>query len=455
VPVADLEVTGRLPERVPSAVAQGWRRPGDEVRAPTPDEVRAPTPDEVRALARLAFDELGRATSGIGDIHGAIAERVFAAVGQQAAVVRMAHRAIARTVFTAVGAGTSAFGRVADEALGRRAAPPQRRLSPTPLGGGALGVIDGLIGDALERELSALQEPMAVRVDGRVVPCEPEALRGAFPGATRRIVVFVHGLMGTEFPWGWFAAEDGGTYGTHLARDLGVTPIYVRYNTGRHISANGRSLAELLEGVVAAWPVEVDEVAVIGHSMGGLVARSACCHASEAGHAWARRVRHVVSLGTPHMGAPLAQAVHYLSAGLNALPETRPVAGLLRRRSSGIRDLRQGSLVDEDWQDCDPEALKAVVCKEVPLLEGATHCFVTATIMRSETHPLSRLIGDWLVLQPSASGRSRSRRIPFEAEYGMHLGPSNHLALLNHPAVYERLRSWLATPARELAADPS
>jgi pimeloyl-ACP methyl ester carboxylesterase len=274
----------------------------------------------------------------------------------------------------------------------------------------------------------------------------------AFPGATRRIVVFVHGLMGTEFPWRWFAAEDGDTYGSRLARDLSVTPIYIRYNTGRHISANGRSLAELLERLVAAWPVEVDEVALIGHSMGGLVARSACCHGSEGGHDWARRVRHVVSLGTPHMGAPLAQAVHYVSAGLNALPETRPVAGLLRRRSSGIRDLRQGSVVDEDWKDCDPDALGAVVCKEVPLLEGATHCFVTATIMSSETHPLSRLIGDWLVLQPSASGRSRSRRIPFEAEYGMHLGPSNHLALLNHPAVYDRLRTWLAMPTSELAA---
>jgi len=289
---------------------------------------------------------------------------------------------------------------------------------------------------------------MAVRVDGRIVPCERDAVARAFPGATRRMVVFVHGLMGTEFPWRWFAAENGGTYGTRLARDLDLTPVYVRYNSGRHISENGASLAELIEQLVAAWPVDVDEVALVGHSMGGLVVRSACCQASEAGAGWVGRVRHVVSLGTPHMGAPLAQAVHYASAGLYAIPEMRPVAGFLRRRSGGIRDLRHGSLVDSDWRDCDPDALRVAACREVPLLDGATHCFVAATIMRRDSHPLSRIVGDCLVLQPSASGRSRSRRIPFEAEYGMHLGPAHHLALLNHPVVYERMRDWLSTPPR-------
>src|SRR5947209_14653024 len=127
--------------------------------------------------------------------------------------------------------------------------------------------------------------------------------------------------MGTEFPWHWYAKRCGGTYGSQLERDLGLTPVYVRYNTGRHISENGRSLHELIEQLVACWPVDVEKVALIGHSMGGLVARSACCHASESGGEWVRRVRHVVTLGTPHMGAPLAQAVHYASAGLDALPE--------------------------------------------------------------------------------------------------------------------------------------
>ena len=195
---------------------------------------------------------------------------------------------------------------------------------------------------------------------------------------------------------------------------------------------------------MANWPVEVDRIALVGHSMGGLVARSGCHQAAERGDAWSSRVRHVVSLGSPHMGAPLAQGVHWASAALHALPETRPLASFLRRRSAGIRDLRQGSLVDADWRDRDPDALRAEACEEVPLLKGATHCFVAATVMPEPRHPVSRLVGDFLVLEASASGRSRTRRIPFEAEHGFVLGGTHHIALLNHPVVYERLRAWLA-----------
>jgi hypothetical protein len=182
--------------------------------------------------------------------------------------------------------------------------------------------------------------------------------------------------------------------------------------------------------------------------MGGLVARSACHCAAEEDAAWVEHVRHVVSLGTPHMGAPLEQAVHYASAGLHRLPETRPLATFLRRRSGGIRDLRQGSLVDEDWRERDPDALRVAACKEVPLLDGATHCFVSATVTRSARHPVGRLVGDILVLVPSASGRSRTRRIPFRDKDGMHLGSAHHFALLAHPAVEAKLHEWLAVPAQ-------
>ena len=177
--------------------------------------------------------------------------------------------------------------------------------------------------------------------------------------------------------------------------------------------------------------------------MGGLVSRSACHLAAKDGAAWVQHVRKVVSLGSPHLGAPLEQTVHVASYAANLLPETRMFSTFLRRRSSGIRDLRQGSLVDEDWRDRDPEALRAAACEEVPLLEGATHCFVSATVTRSPRHPVGRVVGDTLVLQPSASGRSRTRKLGFEDEHGLHIGATNHIALLNHPAVYEKLREWL------------
>ena len=404
--------------------------------------------DELRRLAKLGFDELRRATTGIGGVHLAVATRAFRASGPGGLPARTLHDAISNRVYAGLGGATQLVGRAADTGLGRRAVRDGRRLSTSPPGALVIGALNGLIGDALEEEGSDLQEPMSVRAGGRPVPLGHDALAAAYPDAGPRVVVFVHGLMETEFSWRIGAGPEGETYASRLRRDLGCTPVGVRYNSGRHISENGLSLADLLEELVAGWPVEVSEVALVGHSMGGLVARSACYQAAERGDDWVARVRQVISLGSPHMGAPLAQGVHWLSAGLHSIPETRPFAGFLRRRSAGIRDLRQGSLVDADWRDRDPHALKGVVCQEVPLLEGATHCFVAATITSSGRDPVGRLLGDCLVLQPSASGRSRTRRIPFEAEYGMHVGRAHHLALLNHPKVYERMLVWLEAPAR-------
>jgi pimeloyl-ACP methyl ester carboxylesterase len=401
--------------------------------------------DELRSLARLGFDELRRLTGGIGDVHRAVAGRAFGASGSGALPARTLHDAIANGVYAGVGGAARLAGLVADAGLGRRAVRDGRRLSTSPRGALLVGALNGLIGDTLEREDSDLQEPMSVRAGGRPVPLDPEALADAHPGAGGRIVAFLHGLMETEFAWQVGAGPDGETYATRLRRDLGCTPVDIRYNSGRHISENGLSLAGLLSELVAEWPAEVESIALVGHSMGGLVARSACHQGAERGDPWVRLVRHVISLGTPHMGAPLAQGVHWMSSALGALPETRPFAAFLRRRSAGIRDLRQGSLVDADWRDCDPDALRAVACQEVPLLEGATHCFVAATVTGSGRDPVGRLLGDCLVLQPSASGRSRTGRIPFEEEFGMHIGGTHHLALLNHPKVYERMAGWLGS----------
>jgi pimeloyl-ACP methyl ester carboxylesterase len=383
-------------------------------------------PDELRALTRLTFEEVGVATGGIGSMHRAIADRAFGPVGS--GLPRMLHDAISGGVYAGLRAAAGLAGRAAGTAVAGRG----RSLSVTPKGAAALAVLTGLRGDALEAEGNDLAEPMCIRVGGRpVAPAD-------FPDAGPRVVVFLHGLFETEYAWG------RRSYGKRLRRDLGATPVYVRYNTGRRISENGRSLAELLDELVADWPVEVEQIALVGHSMGGLVARSACCTGGD----WTRLVRHTVSLGTPHTGAPLESAVHYAAAALGVVGETRPFAGFLRRRSGGIRDLRSGSLVDEDWRGRDPEALRAAACQEVPLLEGAAHHFVAATITRTAEHPVARLVGDWLVLQPSASGRSRSRVIGFDEADGMHVGGTHHLALLNHPAVYEQLREWLGRAPR-------
>ena len=379
--------------------------------------------EEGRALARLAVEELASAPQGIKAFHYATSERVFRAVGPAGRPVKLIHDGISGGVYGGLGRGTRAAGRGVEAFVGRRYA---HAVSETPRGALLIGIVNGLIGDTLERERNAIAQPMTLRVRGEAVaPDHP------FPNATPRVVVFLHGLMETEFSWG-----GSGHYGERLAADAGWTPLYVRYNTGRRISENGRSLSDLLSLVVASWPVPVREVALVGHSMGGLVARSAAFQGDEQGEDWVRAVSHVVSLGTPHRGAPLEEIVHLGSAALDLLPETRPVSRFLRRRSGGIRDLRRGSLVDEDWRDRNPDALRAAACQEIPLLEGATHCFVSASLTRSPRHPVGRLIGDMLVLGSSAA--------PWREHDAFHVGGAGHFALLNHPAVYARLREWLA-----------
>jgi len=414
------------------------------------NELQVREPDEARELVRLAFGEVTGAVDGLHSIHASVAERAFARTGPGGAPAHWMHDRISTAVYGGLKTSVRGLGRAADGAMRLRPDWGGRIVSTTPRGAALVAAIDGLIGDKLEQRQSALHEPMSIRVGGKPLDLTREEVDAAYPTATPRIAIFLHGLMETEFSWRLGASRSGNTYGDLLEHELGITPVYVRFNSGRHISDNGRSLADMLEALEEAWPVPVADVTLIGHSMGGLVARSAAYQAAQDGMTWPKRVRTVVGLGTPHMGAPLEQFVHWASAGLNTLPETRPFSRFLRRRSAGIRDLRQGSLVDADWLDRDPDVLRAEACQEVPLLEGATHCFVTATITRSPRHPLGRLIGDYLVLTPSGSGRSRSRRIGFDEEFGHHVGGAHHFALLNHPAVYEKLAGWLSPNPRQL-----
>ncbi|ADG79579.1 PGAP1 family protein OS=Tsukamurella paurometabola (strain ATCC 8368 / DSM / CCUG 35730 / CIP 100753 / JCM 10117 / KCTC 9821 / NBRC 16120 / NCIMB 702349/ NCTC 13040) OX=521096 GN=Tpau_2983 PE=4 SV=1 [Tsukamurella paurometabola] len=418
---------------------------------------------EVKALAALGGVEIAGAVGGIHSVHRAISDRVFSAVrlgvGPAVVPVRALHNGITDGVYAGIGIAARTAGRVA--AVGA-AWPGDRPPSETPRGAALIGALLGLIGDDLDAAGSPLaDEPMTIRVDGAVVHLgEGRAPLGrldpgeVFDGASGRVVVFLHGLCETEHAWG-LGGLDADDYGVRLAVDLGATPVYVRYNSGRHISDNGDALADLLERLVAVWPVAITELVLIGHSMGGLVVRGAVHRAQSRGAAWPDVVTATVSLGTPHLGAPLEQAAHYGSAALAAVPETAPFGRLLRRRSAGIRDLRGGSVVDEDWRGRDADALGGAIAAEVPLMAGAEHFFVAATVTRDARNPLGRIIGDGLVLGPSAAGgaacgadhgRGRTRRIGFAAEAGMHLGGAHHFTLLRSDAVYTQLREWLTQP---------
>ena len=381
--------------------------------------------DEVKAAGELAGEAMSGAAGIVCDVQRGVSKRVFGMLGGVAAPVRLAHDGITAVVHGAVRAGMRAVPSGGGHALALTAAPDAPPLAADPRGAFALAALNGMWGDRLERDHAPLALGMDLRHDG---------------GETDRIAVFVHGLCETDASW-----RLGGrpTYGERLRGDLGHTPVHARYNTGRHISDNGRALAAALDALVQDWPVEVRELVLVGHSMGGLVARSACHYGERDGLGWTERLRHVVCLGSPHMGAPLERAAARGSHWLSRLPETAPLARVLTVRSAGVKDLRYGACLEEDWRDVDPDEWGPDRCGDFPFLPSATYYYVGATVAREKDSPLGRVIGDALVQFPSASGDGPLRKLAFEIDHGLHLGGVNHLQLLNHPRVYEQLLGWL------------
>jgi pimeloyl-ACP methyl ester carboxylesterase len=309
-----------------------------------------------------------------------------------------------------------------------------------------LAVLNGVLGDYLAASKNPLAITMCLRRDARPLPMEAQALAAALPQASGKLVVLVHGLCMNDLQWN----RKGHDHGDALARDLGYTPVYLHYNTGLHVSVNGRALAELLDALLRIWPVPLSELTIIGHSMGGLVARSACHYGAIARHDWLRRLDKLVFLGTPHHGAPLERGGNSVDLLLGISRYTAPFARLGKIRSAGITDLRHGNLVDKDWKGRDRFARSGDVRKTVPLPDGV-QCFNIAATMGKRAGDLrDRLIGDGIVPLESALGHHPKPRLALTFPesrnwigYGM-----NHLDLLNRRAVYARIREWLASPRK-------
>jgi pimeloyl-ACP methyl ester carboxylesterase len=325
-------------------------------------------------------------------------------------------------------------------------------------GSEVLAAVNGLFGDELAHRGSSLAVPMSFRTcDGQEVSLERKALATTLPQVSGRLCVLVHGLMSTESMWG-FPARPDLTYGELLARDRGLTPLYVRYNTGRRISTNGRELASMLRALVAEWPVRVREIDLIGHSMGGLVVRSACHYGSTSAtlgdrarlrRPWPSKVKRVVLLGVPNTGASLEVIANQISERLWSLPTpvTRLVGAGIDRRSEGIKDLRWGAVLDEDWLERDPASTQRPELHPVRVPRRAQYLVVAGSLTVNGAgggQSVKQLLGDALVTPASAEGRLHggSHRSLFSRVTVRSCPKINHIALANRPAVYDEIRDW-------------
>jgi pimeloyl-ACP methyl ester carboxylesterase len=371
----------------------------------------------VGSIVTLATERIVEPVEGM---HRAIAAPWFAALGAAGRPVRVTHDVISRVVYESIRLGAAIVGAGVDT----RVAPDSSSADR------AQAFVNGLWGDTLGRHEPRVGTSMSVRDrQGVPIPLGSE-FPAAFPTATDRLVVLVHGLVKTERCWHGTDTKPG--LMRALEDDPALTPVAVRYNTGHSVGTNGARLASLLEAVHARWPQPVRSVALVGHSMGGLVIRSACAAAGQAGHSWIGDVSDVVTIGSPHRGAPLEKLVNAAAWALRVTPQTRALADFLDARSQGIKDLRHGRIgyaLDEE-----PEGNA-----RLPHVE---HHFIAGVITSNPAHPVGAVVGD-LMVRPASSTRA-PRLEPANVAI---LGGVSHFDLLHEPAVIDQVMAWLA-PSR-------
>lgn len=397
-------------------------------------------PSDLHGLSQLVFDGVIGTTSLVEQLHGNIL-RVASPLGRTGldptrGLTRGVYRSI-QGVTRVIGGGTRfAFERIVPR-LGQRETTPQRERM--------LAVFNGVLGDHLESSDNPLAIPMSLRQQGRVLTLEPGALARQLSQPGGRLLVAIHGLCMNDLQWSPRPAEQGHCLPSRLSESHGYCPLYLNYNSGRHISSNGRELAELLEQLVMAWPVPVDELVLLGHSMGGLIARSACHYAHQAGHAWPKQLRKLIMLGSPHHGAPLERIGNKVDRLLGATPYSAPFTRLGRIRSAGITDLRHGNLLDEDWRDHDSHESPEDRRQPVQHLAHVEYHAVAATTDLGPDSRRSRWIGDGLVPVPSALGEhpDPNRRLAIPASHQLIVPATTHLGLLHHQQVHATIERWL------------
>ncbi len=389
--------------------------------------------DDLRGASRLAVE----ATRGVTEVVEAMHRTIASGPDILGRPLAGPARVVTAVVYGTIKGVTGLVGAGLDAALAQLS-PLLGESEPGPERAAVLAALNGVLGDYLAETGNPLAIEMRLCHRGRPLTLDRPSLGEAVP-RTGRILVLVHGSSMNEAQW----MRAGHDHGAALARSLGYVPVYVRYNSGLHISSNGRGLSAMLENLVEHWPVPVEELSIVGHSMGGLVARSACHLAEDSGYRWRAGLRSLVCVGSPHHGALLERSGNLLEVLLGASRYSAPLARLGRLRSAGVTDMRFGNVLDEHWEGHDRFALRRDVRRQLELPAGV-RCYAIAASLSRGTG--GKLRGDGLVSVDSALGRHRApaRSLGFPDGHRWIAFDTGHLDLLSSSQVFETMRGWLA-----------
>ena len=426
----------------------------------------------LKGSTELLFDAVEQITNLAERTHGSVTSRVYRPLSSMeptatvTETVRAVHSTIAGGVYKTVRGVNHGVEKLFDigfelQQSGLLSAPSEKPLTletqdlsisanhESRLIDHVQAALNALCGDYLNQRQNALDIGMSFRLAGKSLPIARETLKQKIHEPKGKIVIFIHGLAVTETAWNISAEEfyddPSINFGSMLSDDLGYTPFYVRYNTGRHTSENGQLLSALLTQLIAEYPGNVEEIVLIGHSMGGLVARSAAHYGSSYSEPWIQQLRHIFCLGSPSLGAPLEKGANILSSVLGVFDTAgaQVPAEILNARSAGIKDLRFGYTIEDEWSGENPDGFLEDNRHDAPLLDDVGYYSIAATVTHNPKHPMGILLGDLLVRLPSAAGHTSkpTRRIPFHS--GQILSGMTHLHMANHPEVYQVIRQNL------------
>ncbi len=390
--------------------------------------------DDLRGASRLAVE----ATQGLTDLVEAMHRTIAGGPTILGRPLEGPARLLTAPIYGSIRVVTQVVGAGIDLALAQLA-PLLGESTAGPEREAVRAVLNGVLGDYLSETGNPLAIAMRLRHAGRPLELERDELHAALPQAARKLLVLVHGSSRNDLQWN----RHGHDHGAALARDLGYTPVYLHYNSGLHVSTNGHAFAALLEQITRAWPTPLEGIVIIGHSMGGLVARSACHSAEAASHGWRRSLRKLICLGSPHHGAPLERRGSWLHFLLGVSRYSAPLARLGRIRSAGVTDLRFGNVLDEHWEGRDRFALSGDPRQQLALPDGV-ECYAIAATNAHEAS--GELPGDGLVPVDSALGRHAKAELTLgfpdanqRIAYGM-----GHLDLLDRAEVYAQVKEWVS-----------
>lgn len=294
-----------------------------------------------------------------------------------------------------------------------------------------VAILNGVMGDKLAR----WNNPLATELSLCDENGSPAPARALIREGRAGVVLFLHGLCYSDLDW------HNPEHGRLVARlrETGHAVGWLRYNSGRAIFANGCELAQFLEREFATTDTKL---VLVGHSMGGLLIRSALAQAAGFGHSWPQRLHQAAYLGSPHHGAPTERLGNLANAVLSITPYTVPLMRLGNVRSQGIKDLRYGCITPEDSAQMGDDRHSDPRLALPALPANTSHLLLAGSL---DEQAAQGWLGDGMVPVASALGEHRDPALTLSAPdlTRRHVPGVGHIAMLRDARTYAALGEWL------------